>query len=251
MPDMTYDAVIVGGGNKALACAMYLQRYGGMSVGIFERRHEAGGGWATEECAAPGFLSNTHAQMIFLFMHYLPLHRDFPEFDVELDMYVINNAGIFNDSGKCLGIYTVKHDPSQERTAKEIARFSQRDADMWLIGWDLREVILKTIIMGINSPAYDAENYMMGQMFNIAEGLTRHGLELEPIYLMYSNLRAQKEFWESKEMQCILVRQALSSGFDVTLPGRGGLPLFYAAMQPYMCFHIGGTHRRPTPATRS
>jgi len=245
MPDMTYDAVIVGGGNKALACAMYLQRYGGMSVGVFERRHEAGGGWATEECAAPGFLSNTHAQMIFLFMHYLPVHRDFPEFDAELEMYLMNNAGIFKDTGKCLGIYTVKHDPTQERTAKEIARFSEKDADMWLKGWDLREIFLKNLIMGINSPAYDAENYMMGQMFNIAEGLAKHGLDLEslPIYMMYSPLRANKEFWESKEMQCMLVRQALSSGFDVTLPGRGGLPLMYAAILPYMCFHIGGTHQ--------
>ena len=43
MPDATYDAVVIGGGSKGLACAMYLQRYGGMSVGIFERRHEVGG----------------------------------------------------------------------------------------------------------------------------------------------------------------------------------------------------------------
>jgi len=198
MPDMTYDAVIVGGGNKALACAMYLQRYGGMSVGIFERRHEAGGGWATEECAAPGFLSNTHAQMIFLFMHYLPVHRDFPEFDVELDMYLMNNAGIFKDTGKCLGIYTVKHDPTQERTAKEIARFSQKDADLWLKGWDLREMFLKNVIMTINSPAADAENYTMSQLFYLAEGMMKHGIEPDPIYMMYSPLRANKEFWRAK-----------------------------------------------------
>ena len=243
MPDETYDAIVIGGGNKGLACAMYLQRYGGMSVGIFERRHEAGGGWATEECAAPGFLSNTHAQMIFLFMHYLPVHRDFPEFDAELDMYVMNNAGIFKDTGKCIGVYTVKHDPTQERTAREIARFSEKDADMWLKGWDLREMLLKGVIMTINSPAADAEMYMMNQLPDLIGGLLNKGIEPDPIYMMYSPLRAAKEFWESKEMQCMLVRQSLSSGFDVTLPGRGGLPLMYAALQPYMCFHIGGTHQ--------
>ena len=53
MPDATFDAVIVGGGNKALLLAMYLIKYGGMSVAIFERRHEVGGCLATEEISAP------------------------------------------------------------------------------------------------------------------------------------------------------------------------------------------------------
>jgi ribulose 1,5-bisphosphate synthetase/thiazole synthase len=43
MSDLTYDAVICGGGNKALMLAMYLTKYAGMSCGIFERRHEIGG----------------------------------------------------------------------------------------------------------------------------------------------------------------------------------------------------------------
>jgi len=63
--DLTFDAVICGGGNKALLLAMYLTRYAGMSVGIFERRHEIGGGLATEEISAPGFRGNTHANMGF------------------------------------------------------------------------------------------------------------------------------------------------------------------------------------------
>ena len=61
MADETFDAVIIGGGNKALFVAMYLIKYANMSVGIFERRHEIGGCLATEEIAAPGFRGNTHA----------------------------------------------------------------------------------------------------------------------------------------------------------------------------------------------
>jgi phytoene dehydrogenase-like protein len=49
MPDTSFDVVIVGGGNKALFLAMYLMKYGGMSVGVFERRHEIGGCLATED----------------------------------------------------------------------------------------------------------------------------------------------------------------------------------------------------------
>ena len=52
MADETFDAVIIGGGNKALFVAMYLIKYANMSVGIFERRHEIGGCLATEEIAS-------------------------------------------------------------------------------------------------------------------------------------------------------------------------------------------------------
>ena len=43
MSDETFDAVIIGGGTKGLFFAMCLTRYGGMTVGMFERRHEIGG----------------------------------------------------------------------------------------------------------------------------------------------------------------------------------------------------------------
>ena len=36
MHDESFDAVIIGGGSKALYVAMYLVKYAGMSVGIFE-----------------------------------------------------------------------------------------------------------------------------------------------------------------------------------------------------------------------
>ena len=38
MADATYDAVVIGAGNKGLILAMYLARYGGMDVALFEFR---------------------------------------------------------------------------------------------------------------------------------------------------------------------------------------------------------------------
>ena len=61
MADKTFDVIIVGGGNKGLVAGMYLQKYGGLSVGIFEKRHELGGGWCSEESPAPGFIADHHA----------------------------------------------------------------------------------------------------------------------------------------------------------------------------------------------
>ena len=61
MADAKYDVVLIGGGNKGLVLAMYLAKYGGMKVGIFEKNHELGGGWGyifpgktqSAECSRP------------------------------------------------------------------------------------------------------------------------------------------------------------------------------------------------------
>ena len=134
MPDEKFDAVIIGGGTKALFLAMYLMKYGGMTVGVFERRHEIGGCLATEEMTAPGFRSNTHANII-LPWYYLPLWRDFPDFweyGAQIDQYLCSTGSIFLNNQTCITVYSDKHDPTQERTASEIARFSQKDAEKWL-----------------------------------------------------------------------------------------------------------------------
>ena len=36
MGDTSFDAVIVGGGTKSMVTAIYLAKYAGMSVGVFE-----------------------------------------------------------------------------------------------------------------------------------------------------------------------------------------------------------------------
>ena len=113
--------------------ALYLIKYGGMSVGIFERRHEIGGCLATEELSAPGFRGNTHANII-LPWYYAPIWRDFPEFwdyGAQWEQHTCSDGFVFKDKENCLAIYSEKHDPTWERTAQEIARFSQRDAETW------------------------------------------------------------------------------------------------------------------------
>ena len=57
MADTSFDVVCVGAGNKNLAFASWAAKYGGLSVGMFEERHEAGAGWSSEESPSPGFLS--------------------------------------------------------------------------------------------------------------------------------------------------------------------------------------------------
>ena len=74
MPDTSYDAVIVGGGQHGLILGCYLQN-AGMSTAIFERHHELGGGICGDEIPIPGFLANPCAHWTRFYSH--PAYADF------------------------------------------------------------------------------------------------------------------------------------------------------------------------------
>jgi len=250
MPDETFDAVIVGGGNKALFLAMYLVKYGQMSVGIFERRHEIGGCLATEESAAPGFRVNTHATMQLPF-YYLPLWRDFPEFweyGAKLDQHLSNAGAIFRNNQTCLTIYSDKYDMSQERTANQIARFSKRDAEKWL---KLRKLWLSKEMQYVQMdymfrPAEDKlDPKLLERQIAVYPLLVEAGAGVEPdaLVLMSTHTRNVQELWESKELQYCNLRFVLGSSMDVNQPGAGAWTFGFCSAMPNISFCIGGTHQ--------
>ena len=110
MADKSLDAIISGGGNKGLETATYLAKYGGMDVAIFERRHELGGGWSSEEAPAPGFISDTHATTIGKFYQQV-LDWDFPDFTekgAQWVPYIVAQGAIFREDHTCITIYGEK-----------------------------------------------------------------------------------------------------------------------------------------------
>ena len=65
----------------------------------------------------------------------MPLWRDFPDFwdyGGRWDQHLCSDGFVFRDSKTALGIYSTKYDPTQEKTAQQIARFSKKDADRWV-----------------------------------------------------------------------------------------------------------------------
>lgn len=250
MPDKTFDAVIVGGGNKALFLAMYLTKYAEMSVGVFERRHEIGGCLATEETAAPGFRTNTHATLQLPF-YYLPLWRDFPEFweyGARIDQHLCTDGAIFRNNQTCLAIYSDKYDMSQERTAKEIARFSERDAEKWLkmrkvwLGKEMQNVQMDHIFRPaedkLDPGVLERQIAVYPQLVEIGAGV-----EPDPLILMSTHTRNVQELWESKEMQYCNLRFVLGSAMDVNQPGAGAWTFGFCATMPNIGFCPGGTHQ--------
>jgi phytoene dehydrogenase-like protein len=248
MADQSFDAVIVGGGNKALLLAMYLIEYGGMSVGIFERRHEIGGCLATEELSAPGFRGNTHANII-LPWYYAPVWRDFPDFwdyGAQWEQHTCSDGFVFKDKENCLAIYSVKHDPDQERTANEIERFSKKDADTWrkLSGMAASDEYLRVMIDSLFRPAEDQLAPEVAQrQAALFPKILESGISADSLTLKASSLRAAQEWFESPELQSCILRFAVSSVIDINDSGSGMTSMGMGATLPTIGFNRGGTHQ--------
>lgn len=248
MADKTYDAVIVGGGNKALLLAMYLIRFGGMRVGIFERRHEIGGCCATEELAAPGFRGNTHANMI-LPWYYLPILRDFPEFweyGAQWDQHLSSNGMAFRDKESCLTLYSHKHDPDQTRSIREIARFSEKDADTWrrITELEKSEEFMRVQMDAIFNPAdvRATDPGIMQRQVEVFGKILETGFNPDSAILKASPYRVVQEWFESPEMQSMILRAIVSFSVDVTESGHGATALGMMLTLPFIGFNRGGTH---------
>ena len=248
MADLTFDAVICGGGNKALLLAMYLTRYAGMSVGIFERRHEIGGGLATEEISAPGFRGNTHANII-LPWYYSPIWRDFPEFwdyGAQWDQYLCSAGAVFENNSTCLAMYSEKQDPTQERTAKEIARFSEKDAEKWLKLWS---VVLSDEYQRVHADSIFnpwewkvAPEYMERQMAVYPLALEA-GFDPDSLILAATPMRAVREWFDSPELQYCILRTQVSFACDVNDQALGAYTLGMSGTAPTIGYARGGTHQ--------
>lgn len=248
MADASFDAVICGGGNKALMLAMYLSKYAGMSVGIFERRHEIGGGLATEETAAPGFRGNTHANII-LPWYYAPLYRDFPEFwefGGQYDQYPVSDGAVFKNNKTCLAVYSEKDDPDQEKTAREIARFSKKDADMWLRLWKLwqsDEFQRVTLDPLLNPHEWQIQPEFLNRQVEVYPKILEAGINPDSLFLAASPKRIVQEYFDSPEVMYAVLRFVVSAVTNPDDSQLGAAGLGMAATLATIGYARGGTHQ--------
>ncbi len=118
-----YDCLIIGGGHNGLIAAAYLAR-AGKSVCVLERRHVLGGCSTTEELW-PGFKISTASYVVSLLL---------PEImrDLRLKQYGLNilprNPSSFTP---LLDGRSLLMGPEERATCREIAKFSERDAEAY------------------------------------------------------------------------------------------------------------------------
>ncbi len=252
MADATYDAIIVGGGNKGLVSAMYLAKYGGMDIAVFEGRHEAGGGWCTDEGPAPGFLADYHATA-FGPTYHITVEWDFPDW-VELGgKYIpidVGQGAIFKEDDSSIVTYTHKADPNYERAAKSIAKHSERDAENWI---RLQQSVRKFFF-----PAYLEWCYNPPPPPGVPDALERLMRQpdtgFNPNWGSMSPLDAARDVFESGAVPSMLMRLVQSGlGIPADEPGAGFLAFVYSlacATPGRAGGTIGGTHQWAHAATK-
>ncbi len=249
MADATYDAIVIGGGGKGLVVAMYLAKYGGMDVVVFESRHEAGGGWATDEGPAPGFLADYHATGVSPSYH-IPIEWDFPQWRELSGQYIPTKVGsgvVFKEDDSCLVIYSRKLDPNQERSAKEIARFSERDAETWVKLYHNLDKLWPAYFEFIHNPPPPP---------GVPDALERLLMDpdsgFDPSWAVKTPLEVARELFESDAVIAMLMRVGQSlrgtppdvqAGFDLV-----SLALSMACAPNSGL--IGGTHQWAHAATK-
>jgi phytoene dehydrogenase-like protein len=118
----SYDAIVVGGGHNGLVCAAYLAR-AGRRVLVLERRHVLGGAAVSEELY-PGFTFSVCSYVVSLLRPHIIRQLDLPRHGLEL--IPLECSFLPLPDGRSLVRWG---DP--ERTRREIAQFSPRDAEVY------------------------------------------------------------------------------------------------------------------------
>lgn len=144
-----YDVVIIGAGHNGLVCAAYLLK-AGYSVLLLEKRPIPGGGSTTEETMpkeAPGFKFNPCAiNHIFIHLGQVVEELELTKYGLE---YLYSDPVVFcpHPDGK----YFLAH-RSVEKTCREIARFSDRDAEQYAKYVEYWQRFVNSIVAFFNSP---------------------------------------------------------------------------------------------------
>jgi len=248
MADAAYDAVIVGGGTKALAAAIYLTKYGGMDVGIFERRHELGGGLCSHEAAAPGFIGDPHATWMVSFYYYTTVQQDFPDFEEKggkLNKYKAGGGIITREDQKCLVIYSVDEDPTQEKTAREIVRFSgEKDAETYLKLWEFAHKPESSWVQAgletyYNLPVLDQPTALDRWWDNL---LKQPDCPIDQEFFVSPAYKTATQLFDSHALGFGYSRIAEAGGANAAVQGSGPWMLSSVLYTPYSTSGRGGTH---------
>ncbi len=232
---LSFDAVIIGAGHNGLTLGAYLAR-SGLSVGVFERRGEEGGGLCTEELTLPGFLHNVHANY-HTFVGLAPAfrHLELTEEGLEYVRPEVQMASLFDD-GQALCVHT-----DAERTHASIARISERDADTFR---RLQEEARRYVDLML-------ETFMYGPpvgLNDLTKALVTFGLDKRSEFLE-AKLRGSTiaqfldRHFESDAVKAHLAFHAAICGYATDAKGLAiGFPLLVGKIDNWqLC--LGGSHR--------
>jgi beta-carotene ketolase (CrtO type) len=217
MADASYDAIVVGGGHHGLIVACYLQK-AGLKTAIFERRSKLGGAVTTESGPAPGFLMNPCSNWSRFYSH--PAYRDFNLGEKGMKyVFPDQSAAMVFDNDTCLVCYSafkvVDHvtgkaaysEENMQKSLKEIARFSERDAETaqellrrYLAKW---QTAFNKYRMSPPTP-WGEKNELEKLCDDPKDGI-------DPVYQFMTCQQVAYDLFESDELRTFFMRGAMTS----------------------------------------
>ncbi len=242
MEKKEYDVIIVGGGHNALTCAAYLGK-AGVDTLVLEGRHEFGGAVYTDEHTAPGFCHNIHSNFME-FLHIMPIFSDFdlPGLGART-IFPEAQCGIaFSDGRPPVVMY---RNDMIERTCKNFAVYSKRDADTWRALKTKANMFEPLMAMGLYTPPpkFDMSKGLPQAYTSWTTLMKAFGLDEE---MAYKSIRdCIDELFETDEIRALMYRVAIEfCGPPLEWPGMGGIFIFANLFMPG-CWRmmVGGTHR--------
>jgi phytoene dehydrogenase-like protein len=201
-----YDAIVIGAGHNGLVAACTLAMKG-LKVAVFERNNFLGGMASTPQIW-PGFKVPIGAYVISLFRREIADELRLFEKGLRI---IPKDPGmtVFLEGGKILSIWS-----DAEKTAREIARLSERDSKQylkWSRLWSFVGAVLDAIYMSKPLNIEDTVE-LIRRILGIAkhggEELLRYIEELSWIMVAPAS-KVLDEYFESEEVKAALVEDAL------------------------------------------
>ena len=217
MSDLSYDAIVVGGGHHGTIMACYLQK-AGFKTAIFELKHQLGGSVTSAPGPVPGFTRNVSASWTRFYGH--PAYNDFNLRDKGLEyIFPDGSEAMIFDNDTCLVGYsalkvvddqTGRTEVSNENLQKslnEIARFSKKDAET------AEDYFNK--YMTVWKPAMG--KYRMsppvpwGQKNPLEELVDNPNSGIDPVHQFMTTTQLAYDLFESEELRTLFIRAAMTS----------------------------------------
>ena len=206
MADASFDVVVIGGGQQGLVVSNYIA-LNGMTVGLFEQRHELGGCAATDPSPISGFIGNPHAEHLGFWNS--PVNQDFKLHEKGLSfIFPEVQASMAFTNETCLVFYTaVEWDkdtgaitPQLDMVMKnisEVARISPRDAEKMakLAEKDLWDFFTAVFLHLYNPPPLPGEPDYIEIQLNNPEAFP------DPRYPFMTEYEIICDLFESPELQ--------------------------------------------------
>ncbi|HEV2262709.1 MAG TPA: NAD(P)/FAD-dependent oxidoreductase, partial [Candidatus Rubrimentiphilum sp.] len=214
----TYDAIVVGAGHNGLVTACYLAR-AKKRVLVLERRHVVGGACVTEENIFPGFKVSTGAYVNSLFRPEIIRDLRLRDYGFELLERKPASFSPFRD-GRYLMLGSDK-----QSDLREIAKFSQRDADAYPKYEQMLERVASVIEPTLRQTPPNVVQPGLGDfaaMLKLGRGVKKLRSNLdEALEVLTGAARPILDRWfESEELKATLATDAIIGAFAApSMPG--------------------------------